>query len=61
MEEELNGLLTSGEALRVVIVYKENGEMPEETEKWKTLTAWMEEGGYGLVFENGGYQVYMEG
>ena len=61
MEEELNGLLASGEALPAVIVYKENGEMPEETEKWKTLTAWMEEGGYGLVFENEGYQVYMEG
>ena len=35
--------------------------MPEETEKWKTLTAWMGEGGYKLAFENGGYQVYMEG
>ena len=61
MKEELDGLASSGQELPVVIVYKENGEVPEETEKWELLTGFLEEGGYGLRYENGGYRVYESG
>ena len=58
MEEELKGLLASGGTLPAVIVYKENGELPAQTEKWEVLTGYLEEGGYGLLYENSGYLVY---
>ncbi len=61
MQEELDGLAASGQELPVVIVYKENGELPEETRKWEILTHFLAEGGYGLRYENVGYQVYESG
>ena len=61
MQEELDGLAASGQELPVVIVYKENGELPEETRKWEILTGFLAEGGYGLRYENVGYQVYESG
>ncbi|HJA91854.1 MAG TPA: hypothetical protein H9717_01840 [Candidatus Eisenbergiella merdipullorum] len=59
MKEELDGLLSSPNALPAVIVYKENGELPAETEKWEYLKEYMEKGGYTLLYENGGYRVYI--
>ena len=59
MEEELEELLAAGGSLPAVIVYKENGRMPQESGKWEALTGYLEEGGYGLQYENDGYQVYL--
>lgn len=58
MQEELDGLRASGEALPVVIIYKENGELPENTEKWECLADYLEKCSYALLYENSGYQVY---
>lgn len=57
MEEEL-GQLKEG---AVVIIYKENGELPSDSEKMQALTAWLDDKKYIPVYENEGYLIYTDG
>ena len=61
MERELEQLAVSGQRLPMVIVYKENGRLPEGTEKWELLCSFMKEKNYTLIYENEGYQVFGTG
>lgn len=61
MERELEQLAVSGQRLPTVIVYKENGRLPEGTEKWELLCSFMKEKNYTLIYENEGYQVFGTG
>ena len=54
MEEELLGLQEEP----AVIIYKEHGELPEESAKWDALQLFLSEKEYILTYENDGYQVY---
>ena len=54
MKEELEQL---GEGT-VVIFYKENGELPGDSEKMQALTGWLDKENYITVFENEGYLIY---
>ena len=54
MKEELEQL---GEGT-VVIFYKENGELPGDSEKMQALMGWLDKENYIPVFENEGYLIY---
>lgn len=54
MEEELLALQEEP----AVIIYKEHGELPEESAKWDTLQLFLSKKEYILTYENDGYQVY---
>ena len=54
MEEELLALQEEP----AVIIYKEHGELPEESAKWNALQLFLSEKEYILTYENDGYQVY---
>lgn len=54
MKEELEQL---GKGT-VVIFYKENGELPGDSEKMQALMGWLDKENYIPVFENEGYLIY---
>lgn len=56
-QEELDGLAREG-GYPVVIIYKEQGQMPQDGAKWRSLSGFLTEQEYGLIYENKGYQVY---
>lgn len=58
MREELTALMESDQPLPAVILYKENGQMPEKGEKWRILQEYLTAGEYALLYENDGFIVY---
>ena len=42
----------------MVIFYKENGELPGDSEKMQALMGWLDKENYIPVFENEGYLIY---